>query len=56
MEGSPFNTTLPVGDEHEEGCVIAPVIGADGASGAGFITTFAVAEEIHPPSLVTVKL
>ena len=56
VAGSPLKTTLPVGAVHEEGCVIVPAIGADGASGAGFITTFAVAGEVHPPSLVTVKL
>jgi len=31
-EGSPFNTTLPVADEHV-GCVITPTIGAAGVTG-----------------------
>jgi hypothetical protein len=51
--GRPVNTTLPVGAEQEEGCVIALIIGADGATGAAFITTVAEANEIHPASLVT---
>ena len=33
-----------------------PTAGAGGAVGAGFITTFAVAIEEHPASIVTVKL
>ena len=33
-----------------------PTVGAGGAAGAGFITTFAVARDVHPASLVTVKL
>ena len=36
--------------------MIVPTVGAGGAVGAGFITTFAVASEVHPSSLVTVKL
>jgi hypothetical protein len=36
--------------------VIAPTDGAGGASGAGFISTPAVASDVHPPSVVTVKL
>ena len=51
VAGRPFNTTLPVADEHEEGCVIVPTIGAVGATGAGLITTSAEACEIHPGSL-----
>jgi hypothetical protein len=56
VAGSPLNTTLPVGTAHEAGCVIVPAVGAGGAEGAGFITTFAVASDEHPASLVTVKL
>lgn len=56
VAGRPLKSTLPVGTAHEEGCVIVPAIGTDGASGAGFITTFAVASEVHPASLLTVKL
>jgi hypothetical protein len=53
VAGKPFNTTLPVGAEHEEGWVIDPIIGADGAIGAALITTAADASEIHPSWLVT---
>ena len=31
VAGNPLSTTLPVGAEHEEGWVIEPVIGAEGA-------------------------
>ena len=51
--GRPFNTTLPVGDAHEAGWVIVPIIGAAGAAGAALITTLADASEIQPASLVT---
>ena len=54
--GRPFNITLPVVAIHEEGCVIAPVIGAVGATGAGLITTLADSTDIQPASLVTLKL
>ena len=56
VAGRPFNTTLPNVDMHEEGCVITPIIGAVGATGAGLITTLADSAEIHPASLVTLKL
>ena len=56
VAGSPLKSTLPVGAAHEEGCVIVPIIGAGGAPGAAFITTSAVAGDVHPASLVTVKL
>jgi hypothetical protein len=56
VSGSPLKTTLPVGKAHEEGCVVVPTTGAGGASGAGFMTTFAVGCEVHPASAVTVKL
>jgi len=51
--GSPFNITLPVGAAHEEGWVIVPIIGAEGATGASWITTAADASETQPASLVT---
>jgi hypothetical protein len=51
VAGRPFNTTLPVVDVHEEGCVIRPANGAVGAVGASFITTSADACDIHPGSL-----
>jgi len=53
VAGSPLKTTLPIGAEHEEGCVIVPIIGAGGATGAALMTTGADANEIHPSSLVT---
>ena len=56
VAGRPLNTTLPVGAEHEAGWVISPNTGADGAAGAGLITTLAVASDEHPASFVTVKL
>ena len=49
--GRPFNTTLPVVAEHEEGCVMVPTTGAVGATGAGLITISADACDIHPGSL-----
>ena len=56
VAGRPFNTTLPVVATHEEGWVIAPIIGAVGATGAGLMTTLADSTDIHPGSLVTLKL
>jgi hypothetical protein len=56
VNGKPFNTTLPVGDVHEEGCVMMPTIGSVGAGGAGFIIILAELFEIHPALLVTLKL
>ena len=56
VAGSPFRTTLPVGTAHEVGCVTVPIIGAAGATGAALITTLAEANDIHPASLVTVKV
>jgi hypothetical protein len=53
VAGRPFNTTLPVGAAHDEGWVIVPGIGADGAIGAALITTVEDASDIHPASLVT---
>ena len=56
VAGRPLNSTLPVVDVHDEGWVIVPIIGAVGATGAGFITTEADSTDIHPASLVTLKL
>jgi hypothetical protein len=56
VPGKPFNTTLPVGVPHAEGCVIAPAIGAVGAGGGALITTSADAFDIHPAAAVTLKL
>jgi FtsP/CotA-like multicopper oxidase with cupredoxin domain len=51
VAGKPFNTTLPVVAEHEEGCVIVPNTGAVGGTGAGLMTISADACDIHPGSL-----
>lgn len=56
VAGSPFSTTLPVGSAHDEGCVIVPMAGAGGAVGAGLIIILAVAPDIQPASLDTLKL
>ena len=56
VAGRPLNTTLPVGSAQDGGCVIVPTVGAGGAVGAGLMTTSAVASDVHPASLVTVKL
>ena len=55
VAGSSFNTTLPVGAEHEEGCMIAPIVGAK-VAGASFIIISAEGRDIHPASLVTLNL
>jgi hypothetical protein len=54
-EGKPLNATLPVATEHV-GCVTAPVMGVEGDEGWALITTLAVAEDVQPNALVTVKL
>ena len=36
--------------------MIVPTIGAGGAAGAGFMTTSVEGSDVHPASLVTVKL
>ena len=56
VAGKPFNTTLPVGTPHEEGCVIVPAIGAVGAGGGAFMTISADAFDIQPAAAVTLKL
>ena len=56
VAGSPLKTTLPVGAEHEEGCVIVPTIGANGPPGASFITTAVEGRDMQPASLVILKL
>jgi hypothetical protein len=56
VAGRPVRTTVPVGTAHDAGCVIVPTVGAGGAGGAGLIATSAVAMEVHPVSVVTVKL
>ena len=56
VAGRPFSTTLPVVAIQEEGWVIVPIIGAVGATGATLITTLADSTDIHPASLVTLKV
>jgi hypothetical protein len=56
VAGRPFITTLPVVDMHDDGCVTLPVIGAVGATGAGLMTILADSTDIHPASLVTLKV
>ena len=56
VAGRPFSTTVPVGAAHAEGCVMVPVTGAVGATGAALITTSADGSEIHPAAAVTLKL
>jgi len=52
--GKPPNSTLPVAMA-QVGCVIVPTVGAEGVTGCVLITTFAVADDVHPTELVTVK-
>ena len=55
-DGNPLNTTLPVATL-QVGCVMAPTVGAVGVAGCALMTTFAVAEEVHPVAVSdTVKL
>lgn len=55
--GSPFSTTDPVDPGAQLGAgVIVPIVGAEGAPGAGLIVTLADAADVHPEALVTVKL
>ena len=51
--GKPFNTTLPVANEHV-GWEIVPILGAAGVAGGVFITMFPDGDEVHPAALVTV--
>ena len=55
VAGRPLNATLPAGTAHEAGCVIVPIIGAS-VAGASFITTSAEGRDIHPASVVMLKL
>jgi hypothetical protein len=55
LDGSPDNTTLPVGFAHDAGWVIVPTIGARGAAGAAMITTRVDVIDTHPASLITLK-
>jgi hypothetical protein len=55
VEGKPFNTTLPVGTLNV-GCVTVSIAGAVGVDGCVLITALVEIEEVHPDSLVTVKV
>ena len=55
VAGNPSSLTLPVDTVHV-GWVIVPTIGADGVAGCGLITTLEETVDVHPASLVTVKL
>jgi len=46
-EGNPFNITLPVA-RAQVGCVIVPMVGAEGVTGCGLIITLAEAAEVQP--------
>ena len=56
VAGKPLSITLPVVAIHEAGCETVPTIGAVGAAGAGLMTTFADSSDIHPATLVMLKL
>ena len=55
VAGNPFKTTLPVATL-QVGWVVVPRMGADGVEACVLITTLADAGEIHPETLVTVKV
>jgi len=54
--GSPFRTTLPIGEEQEAGWVIVPMIGAFGGVGGVLMLKLTDRSEMQPASLVTLKL
>lgn len=56
VAGNPLIATLPVVAVHDAGWVIVLITGAEGAAGAGSITTVVDGNEIHPASVVTKKL
>jgi hypothetical protein len=53
--GKPLIATLPVATEHV-GWVIVPIVGADGVGGWILMATLDEAADVHPDSLVTVKV
>jgi hypothetical protein len=55
VAGKPFKTTLPV-SSFNGGWVMVPIVGAVGVGGCGLMTTFPDAIEIHPETLVTMKV
>ena len=54
-EGNPESATLPV-DIAQVGCVIVPTTGGVGINGCSLITTITDEGDVHPASLVTVKV
>ena len=54
-EGKPVRVTLPVAAV-QVGWTGTPAAGADGVAGCGMITTGSEAGDVHPLSLVTVKV
>ena len=53
VAGRPFSTTLPVAEAHEDGCVIAPILGVAGVPGGEIITTSVEGRDIHPASEIS---
>ena len=53
VAGSPLSTTLPVATP-QMGCVIVPIAGAVGVTGAVFITTGPEETEVQPSAFSTV--
>lgn len=51
--GRPFNSTLPVATG-QEGCVIVPIVGADGVAGCTLIIISTEGIEVQPCEFVTV--
>jgi hypothetical protein len=56
VAGRPLNTTLPVGFEQEEGCVIVPTVGMSGIPVGARMITLAEGSDVQPDVSETVKL
>ena len=54
VAGKPLNATLPVAVP-QVGCVMVPIVGADGTVGWALTTALPDAPEVHPPD-VTVNV
>ena len=55
VEGNPFSLTLPVREVHEDGWVIASILGVAGVPGGEIITTSVEGSDIHPAVVVILK-
>jgi hypothetical protein len=55
LAGNPLNATLAVAVAHV-GCVMVPIVGAEGVTGCALTAAFADATEVHPEALVTVNV